>query len=447
MKRTRCALRAPLCAWALACASVALPALAAGQPPAAVLASAAPVASSYLPPDAAVEAALQAQPGVRAAAARLEAARASRQALRVGSHEYEASMGAQRRRVRGEGHYNEWELQLSRAVRLPGKARLDDDLGQRTEQVADLRLADAEHQAARRLLELWMQWLRSSLAAQTSAAQRQLLAQELQAVQRRVALGDAAQRDLEVLQAEHAVQVAQALADQEQADVAQQALVREFPALPVPGAAPSALPEPTPLPPAPGGAPSWRERIVQESAEIATAEGEVARLQQLAARVRAERTPDPRVGVRMLSDKGGAERTVGVVLSVPLGGDYRAALAAQESAMAAAAEAEALQVRRTVEQGAWVAEQGAVSRLAQWQAHQRALQAHQAASERTRRAWELGEATLSEHLLAQRQLHQARLTEVRARVEALQAALLVRIDAHALWHGAHAAEPAQAPAE
>ena len=78
MKRTRCALRAPLCAWALACASVALPALAAGQPPAAVLASAAPVASSYLPPDAAVEAALQAQPGVRAAAARLEAARASR---------------------------------------------------------------------------------------------------------------------------------------------------------------------------------------------------------------------------------------------------------------------------------------------------------------------------------------------------------------------------------
>ena len=74
MKRTRCALRAPLCAWALACASVALPALAAGQPPAAVLASAAPVASSYLPPDAAVEAALQAQPGVRAAAARLEAA-------------------------------------------------------------------------------------------------------------------------------------------------------------------------------------------------------------------------------------------------------------------------------------------------------------------------------------------------------------------------------------
>ena len=149
----------------------------------------------------------------------------------------------------------------------------------------------------------------------------------------------------------------------------------------------------------------------------------------------------------MLSDKGGAERTVGVVLSVPLGGDYRAALAAQESAMAAAAEAEALQVRRTVEQGAWVAEQGAVSRLAQWQAHQRALQAHQAASERTRRAWELGEATLSEHLLAQRQLHQARLAEVRARVEALQAALLVRIDAHALWHGAHAAEPAQAPAE
>ena len=55
---------------------------------------------------------------------------------------------------------------------------------------------------------------------------------------------------------------------------------------------------------------------------------------------RAERTPDPTVGVRVLSDRGGTERVVGVVLSIPFGTDYRSARAATESANAAAAEAE-----------------------------------------------------------------------------------------------------------
>ena len=72
-----------------------------------------------------------------------------------------------------------------------------------------------------------------------------------------------------------------------------------------------------------------------------------------------------------------------------------------------------------------------------------ALAAQTTASNRTRRAWELGEAPLAEYLLTLRNLRQTRLGEAQARIDALQASALVRIDAHALWHSkeAHADAP------
>ncbi|MDX9707509.1 MAG: TolC family protein, partial [Azospira sp.] len=101
-----------------------------------------------------------------------------------------------------------------------------------------------------------------------------------------------------------------------------------------------------------------------------------------------------------------------------------------------AAEADAVEVRRNVEREAWSAVQAASSLYAQWQSYAQALAAQTTVGTRTRRAWELGEASLSEHLLAQRNLRQTRLAETEARLDALQAALRVRIDAHMPWHSA-----------
>ncbi|EKT4439852.1 TolC family protein [Stenotrophomonas maltophilia] len=388
-------------------------------------------APQWLPPPDQVHATLQAQPTVRAAAERLQAAAATQRALEVGSHEFQANSGLQRRNVTTEQRrYNEWELGISRTIRLPGKARLDREIGSSTRSVAELRLEDAEHQVARRLLDAWMGWLRSSAVAEETAAQDQLLSRERDALARRVTLGDAARREMDVLDAERATQAAQTLMARDAALAARQTLALGFPEITVPPALP-ALPEPQELP---DGPQAWQARIVRESAEIAIANGETTRLFKVAERTRAERTPDPTVGVRVLSDRGGTERVVGVVLSIPFGTDYRSARAATESANAAAAEAEAADVRRAIEQGAWLAVQAAQSKRAQWQSHQQALAAQVAANTRTRRAWELGEAPLGEYLLSLRSLRQARLAETQARVDALQAAMLVRIDAHAMWH-------------
>lgn len=385
----------------------------------------------WLPAPAQVAAALQAQPVVRAAAERVQAASATQRALEVGSHELQANAGVQQRHVRDEQRrYHEWELGLSRTLRLPRKAALDRQIGDGTYHLARLRLEDAEHQVARRLLDAWMHWLRSSALAAETAAQSQLLERERDAVARRLALGDAAQRDVDALEAERATQAAQALMARDAQAAARQLLILGF--------APIAVPEQLPPLPDPAdwlGAPpqDWRARIVAESAEVAMAQGNSQLQAHTAERAHAERTPDPTLGVRVLSDRGGRERTVGLVLSIPVGSAYRSAIASAESANAHAAQAQAADTLRTIEQEAWLAVQAAQSKHAQWQALQQALTAQTAASQRTHKAWELGEAPLSEYLLALRTLHQTRLAETQARVDALQAALRVRIDAHAMW--------------
>jgi outer membrane protein TolC len=404
-----------------------------------IISAAASNPPGYLPPNDQVQIAIQEQPDVRAAANLLNAASASRRALIAGSHEFQASIGAQRRNVTDEGRqYNEWEAQISRAIRLPGKAGLDREIGDSTQLVAELKLSDAEHVAARRLLELWMGWLQTSAQARELTGQQKLLDRERKALSLRILRGDAAQRELDVMQAEYATLTSHVLSVQSAANIARQKLESTFPTLTVPEPPPE-LPEPEPLP---NGLEAWKERIIQESAEIAIARNEWTRQSLVAARTRAERTPDPTIGVRAMSERGGAEKVVGLVLSIPFGTDYRSAEAERETANASAALMDASRVQRAIEQSAWIKVQTAASTYAQWQSSQQALKAQYSAATKTKRAWELGEAPLAEYLLAARNLRQAQLDEANARINALRSALDVRIDAHALWHsGAHQKRP------
>ena len=386
--------------------------------------------AEYLPPQDVALRVLAAQPDVRAAVAQAQATAADGRALAVGGYEWEATLIPQRRTLEAAGSYREWEAQLVRRVRLPGKAGLDRDIGRHADIAASLRVDDATHQAARRLAAAWMAWLRSALVADEAQAQQALVVQARDALARRVALGDAARRELDRLDAEAAQARADALAATAEAVSARQTLVTGFPGLPVPDR-PPALPDPVGLP---GGAAHWRELIVARSHEIGIANQDALRQDRVAARARADRRPDPSIGLRVMEDRGGAERTVGLVVSMPLGFRHRDEVAQREGALALAAQAEADGMRAMIEREARDATLAAEARLAQWQALQASADAQAVATTRTRRAWELGEAPLGEWLLARRDAHAARMAAVRARVDALEAALKVQVDSHALWH-------------
>jgi outer membrane protein TolC len=404
---------------ALATALVA-PAVSAGQ--------AAPDTS--LPPQELVLRAIQSTPEVRAAQAVLGRAEAEARMRQVGPHEPQLSLIPQTRRIDGDRRYREWEVDLSRGVRWPAKARLDREIGEAGREAASLAFEDAHHAAARQLLALWSNWQRAAAAALLRDAQLAAWQRERAAVVRRVQLGDVAERDritLDAAVAQAEAAVAQAQAD---ADTARLALSAIFPELP--------LPERVRLPAAPtaldGSDASWVALIQQRSHEIGTVEAIARKKDAEARRARADRLPDPQIGLRMISDRGGREHAFGVTVTLPLGIAYRSAEAAAAGADAMGAEADLAMVRRDVGRDARQVVTMARARYAIWKRQQQAATATRSSADKAERGYALGELGLDEMLIARRTAQEAELAASRAELDAIEAVTRVKVDAHAVWH-------------
>lgn len=383
-----------------------------------------------LPPPALVQAALFEHPAVLAARAGVRAGAAGRERQIAGVHETTLRVGAQQRRERGdEAHrYQEWDVGLERAVRLPGKTGMDQRLGDAGLEQAQTVYGDAVHESARALLRAWFVWGRENAAARQWRAQVAALREQLAMVDKRVRAGDAPRLEAGLAEA--------ALAGAESA--LQQATLRERVAANelTQGFAGIALPETLPLA-LPGaldeGLDYWREEILKHSHELSVArnEAKIARMQ--GERSEAERMPDPAFGLRAASERGGNERVVGVSISIPFSGAARSARAAETLALAdAAAQREAAALRKTRLEAAntFAAAQAA---FRGWESAALAADKMRANAELMARAYSLGEMSLSEVLMARRLSLEAGLTATLARLDAAESRYRLLLDAHQLW--------------
>ncbi len=384
-----------------------------------------------LPPREAAVNAIRLAPQAKAAEAMLEAEGENRKRLEAGPYEWTARVGSQRRNVNGVNgapneRYREWSGGIERGIRLPGKAALDEQLGANGEAMAKVALGDTLHETSRSLLRYWFIWLRENEGAAQWQRQSESLARQRQVTARRVQLGDAPR--LELMQAEAAAAQAQAALEQARLrrQVAEADLAARFPGLPQPRqVAPS---EPLPLEEA-----EWREHLLEHNHELmlARAESEQARL--VANRADAERMPDPTLGVHVGSDKGGEERIAGVSISIPFSGSLRSATARRDAAYAsAAASREAATLARI---NAEVAALLANARAAyeSWRRAEDAAQRIEQAAALMARAYQLGEAGITELLTAQRQANEASLAANQSRLDALESRYRVYLDGHGLW--------------
>ncbi len=395
-----------------------------------LVALAAPLsAEPGLPDGAAVEAALADHPSVVAARARVDAARAEARARARGPHEFVFTGSYSRRSIDLQGEFDEYDAEVSRAFRLPGKARLDREIGTYGVDAAENTAEDAKHQAALLLMNHWFDWLGAAEEARVDAQAVANYEQALAAVKRRVELRDAAQ--LEADQTEAALASARILAEQSagRAGLARGRLETHFPALALPQSAPDvpspALPE--------EGLERLRNLVIANSHEIAAADAQARRMASMAERQRREKIADPSIGLRFFSERSGEERGAGVVFSVPLGGGRRSALADQAGADANAALSEGrlaqFQVRETA--NADMAE--AQYLFTAWQRAREGLAAQMTALEKLRRGHELGQIDLADLLLGERMVHDAFRIEASARTEAMRAITRIQIDSHELW--------------
>ncbi|MFA7587619.1 MAG: TolC family protein, partial [Novosphingobium sp.] len=208
--------------------TAALPAVTAANPP--DIAATEPLPDG-LPAADDVRRVLDAHPKVVAWQGRVAAARAQARGLEKGPHELTLSGGMDRREVDREGRFSEYNATLSRAVRLPGKARLDREIGRFGVVAAENLAEDARHQIALQLNGYWWDWLGAAAQAEVDRQAVTNYERSLAALGRRVALRDAAQLDVD--QAAAALAAARTLAEQSagRATVARSRLAAQFPTL------------------------------------------------------------------------------------------------------------------------------------------------------------------------------------------------------------------------
>lgn len=382
-----------------------------------------------LPPKARVEQALHAHPLVHAAEAGVRAGEANRDRLAAGPHEFALRLATQRRDDRpAEQRYREHEVGIERALRLPGKAAQDAAFGEAGVALAQSTLGDALHETARLLLKSWFDWQRAVAIGREWAAQGELLKRQQEVVAKRVGAGDAAKLEAMLADAQLAqaqAQLAQALAQRDQAGAA---FARQFPTI----ALPADISPRQPVPPA-GDEQRWRERILAHSHELALAT-HATRLGQIGLRrLDAERRPDPTLGLKLASERGGQEHVVGLHLTIPLPGEGRSAAVRAGAAEADAAAAREAHVRAKIETEAQRTVSQAHSTFAQWQRLADVAARMEENMRLLEKAWRLGEGQFGELQTARRQAIEARLAATQAQLDANEARYRLLLDAHELW--------------
>jgi cobalt-zinc-cadmium efflux system outer membrane protein len=380
-----------------------------------------------LPATAQARAAIDQDPVVNQARHGVQAATHAAAMLEASPYEWTASTTAQRRRIDGSGTSNEWSVQLERTVRIGGKAAIDRDLGASGRQLSTAQFGAARSEAARQLLDLWLDWLAARQAREGLLEQVKFAEANISAVEKRRKAGDASMLELNVAQGDLA-EVQRQVSALAAAEAKAQATLRvRYPQLPLEARALS-----EPVPPERNEA-QWREQIAAGSNALRAAQQALRKAELTAARARADRMPDPTVGVFTSSEAFRSERVIGLSLSIPFGGTYReqGAREALQQVEIARAGVERQQRELDVQVATQVSE--ATSSFERWLLAERSAAVAQESARLTQRAFTLGEADLQALLLVRRQAVDAVNAAVAARVDALRARYRLLVDARQLW--------------
>ena len=374
---------------------------------------------------------LEQDPGVATARAGLEVARQEAAILDKSPYEWTARATGQQRRLDSGPRYNEWHVGIERTIRLPGKAAADRRIGKATVEESKARNGEALLQAARELMALWVDWLAAERARELAANNLQSIQTSLTAVEKRARAGDASKLDVSVARAELAEHRRLDNDANTQAATTWSRLSTRFPGL---KRQIQALPTPLPIG---ENAAFFRDRILAESDELKVVQAQMRTAQSQVERARADKIPDPTLGVYTASEVGGQERFAGVMISIPIPGGVRDSRHAKAIAVVGVSRQELELKRRqleteiasaiTIARGAYdslrIANEGAV--------------AMRENATLMQRAYTLGEVELQALLLARRQATAAMNNVLQAQVTSLKAYYGLLVDAHLIWDLEH----------
>lgn len=386
-----------------------------------------PATPSDLPPAELARAAIEQEPSVVKARYALEAAGHAGRRIAASPYEWSVGVDGQRRRYDTGGDSNEWAARIERPIRIGGKAELDRGLGDATERIARAELAQARHEAARALADLWVDWLAAIQARELAREQLGFAESSASAVAGRRKAGDASLLDLNAAQADAAEARRQFDAVQAQEAKAILRLRARFPSLVM---EPRSLSEPVELD---MEEVQWRERVLAESETLRIMQESLKRAELTADRARADRIPDPTVGIYTASEARRSERIVGVSVSIPLGGTYRRETMQEALKQVDVTRAELERQRKEVDLAIAETINDARTALRRWRLAEQSAQMARENARLGQRGYALGEGDLQSLLLLRRQSVDAVGASLSSRIEALKARNRLLVDAHLIW--------------
>ena len=374
---------------------------------------------------------LEQDPRIAAARAGLQVARQEAGILDSSPYEWTAKLSGQRRTLQYGPDYQEWYAGIERPLRLPRKATADRSIGNAAVEEGEARYGEALYEAARELLTMWLDWIAAERGRELAAANRQSAQENLAVVEKRSRAGDASKLDMSLAQADLAEQNRMDNDAKTQAAAAWGRLHARFPGL---GRQFAAFPEPFLIR---EDAAFWYSRILAESDELKVAQAQLQKAQAQAARSRAEKTPDPTLGIYTASEVGGRERILGISISIPIPGGQRDRQAVKAAHSVEFMRQEVELKKRKLEADIASAVATAEGAYESLQIAETGASAMQDNAKLMQRAYSLGEADLQALLLGRRQATTAAQNALAARVTALKSYYLLLVDAHLVWNLDH----------
>ncbi len=387
----------------------------------------APRSPAGLPPTELVQPWLQQDPNVQAALSDIEAAVHSAGMLRVSPNEWNATYSTQRRRYASAPESNERTAQLERTIRLPNKRLLDRKLANAETQLADAGYGDALQTAAHDFVELYTQWAGAVRARELMQEQITFGEESLRVVRLRQRAGDASTLEVNAIEADAAEirrRMSNAISEERKALAS---LKIRFPGAdvkPLALAEPGNIEEPEDV---------WKARILAISDPLKRAQIQLDQAELTASRARADRLPDPTVGVFAASEAYSNEKIVGFSLSVPIPGRYRNHQLGFALNKVNTARAMRDRQQRLVEMEVAETYADAIGNYERWRLAEESAAKTRESANLTQRAYSLGEVDLQTLLLSRRQAVEAADSALDARVSALKSYNTLLVDAHLIW--------------
>lgn len=392
-----------------------------------------------LPPHNQVDAALDSHIDVLNAETGIRIEQTNQRRWESGNYEFNIRAGTAQRRTTVPGQkMKEWDVAIERPLRLINKVLIDDDIGAEGVNRATHALGDARHEAGRTLLHLWFNWQREQMQVLQWQQQVDILKQQALTTEKRLKAGDAPRMEL----SQASAAVAQATVSLQQArmrtELAGNELTRQFPAIILPIQLAASEPRPVTE-----NFDYWKRSILDHNHELEMVRSERRIQQMLAERSRAERIPDPTIGVRYANELAGSEKVTGVYLSIPLSFGLRGTHAENAEQQAEIAGNRENAVQRRLDADIYSAHTQAILSYQIWIQAKEATDSIRQNAELVTRAYSLGESSLFETLTARRLGLESALSESLARLDANEARYRLLLDAHQLWqtgtdtHGEH----------